>query len=152
MNFRKRFNDHITRQLEDKFHVFAALVGWENFEISVLELCSREEQGFKENYYLQEYLPLLNSSFISSTTEYQTFETLTSILKSKKPGNSRLEDSPFTRIRIWVYKFKDSTILPDGVEYANVSRAKLATGAAPQTIKKYLDTNVPEVFYITLNL
>lgn len=68
MNFLKRFNDHITRQLADKFHVFAALVGWENLEISVLELCSREEQGFKENYYLQEYLPLLNSSFIYSTT------------------------------------------------------------------------------------
>jgi hypothetical protein len=34
------------------------LVGWEHFDISILEVCSSEEQGARENYYLQKYLPI----------------------------------------------------------------------------------------------
>lgn len=131
-------------------------MGWENFDINIIEICPTKAQGLKENYYLQEYLPLLNSAFISRTTEHKIFATLTSILESKKPAGSL--EKPYTRRQIWIYKFKDSTILPEGVEYANVSKARLATGAGPQTIKKYIDTNVPlrkrdqEVFYFILNL
>lgn len=46
------------------------MVGFaEHFNICILEICSSETQGARENYYLQKYLPLLNSTFSSSLTE-----------------------------------------------------------------------------------
>lgn len=58
-----------------------------NLEVSIIEICSREEQGTRENFYLQQFLPLLNSSFTSSSTEHQIFETLNYTLKNLG-GNS----------------------------------------------------------------
>lgn len=66
-NFEYRFKTHLNRKLSDKFHVFANIVGWDNFTISIVELCETIDLGIRENYYLQKYLPLLNSTFSSAS-------------------------------------------------------------------------------------
>jgi hypothetical protein len=65
----RRFNNHLKADSGSKLHVFLNLVGWEHFNISIIEVCSPEVQGAKENFYLQKYLPLLNTTFSSSFSE-----------------------------------------------------------------------------------
>ena len=85
MKFSNRLRSHIKHRRTDKFHVFANVVGWDNFIIGIVEICGSKEQGIRENYYLQKYLPLLNSTFLSKYSETAIFQTLRSILLSKKP-------------------------------------------------------------------
>lgn len=87
-NFEYRFKTHLNRKLSDKFHVFANIVGWDNFTISIVELCETIDLGIRENYYLQKYLPLLNSTFSSNFSETAIFESLTRRLKSSKLTNT----------------------------------------------------------------
>ena len=61
-NFHKRFKDHLNTDLKDRFHKFANSTGWDNFEFSIIELCDLNNQEDRENFYLQKYLPLLNTS------------------------------------------------------------------------------------------
>ena len=72
--FQQRFKTHINHKLTDKFHLFARLVGWDNFYVNIIEVCPREGQGVKENTYLQEYLPLLNTTFSSNFSESEIFQ------------------------------------------------------------------------------
>lgn len=37
--FSVRLKSHIKHSLSNRFHVFAKLVGWENFEFSIVEVC-----------------------------------------------------------------------------------------------------------------
>jgi len=48
--FKRRFNNHLKADSGNKLHTFLNLVGWEHFNISILEVCSPEEQGVRENY------------------------------------------------------------------------------------------------------
>lgn len=64
IKFKNRFRSHIKQHKStDRFHLFATIVGWDSFNFSVIEICSSEQQGARENWYLQEYLPLLNTNF-----------------------------------------------------------------------------------------
>lgn len=94
--FSNRFRSHIKHKRTDKFHLFANMVGWDNFTIGIVEICSADKQGIRENYYLQKYLPLLNSTFISKYSEVAIFQTLSSILLSKKPleGQTSISTNP----------------------------------------------------------
>lgn len=64
------------------------MVGWEHFKVSIIEICSALEQGARENYYLQKYLPLLNTTFSSSFSESQIYETLATKLSMLKDNNT----------------------------------------------------------------
>lgn len=48
--FKRRFNNHLKAESGNKLHVFLNLVGWEHFNISIIEVCSPELQGARENY------------------------------------------------------------------------------------------------------
>ena len=65
-DFQKRFKSHLNVNLKDRFHTFAKTIGWDNFEFSVIEICNPNMQRERENYYLQKYLPLLNTIFKSN--------------------------------------------------------------------------------------
>lgn len=67
--FKRRWNNHLKAESGNKLHLFLNLVGWEHFNISIIEECTPDKLGLRENYYLQKYVPLLNSVFYSSTTE-----------------------------------------------------------------------------------
>nr|YP_009364348.1 GIY-YIG endonuclease [Ophiocordyceps sinensis]ARF03382.1 GIY-YIG endonuclease [Ophiocordyceps sinensis]QDH07237.1 GIY-YIG endonuclease [Ophiocordyceps sinensis] len=43
--------NNFERRLSDKFHVFANIVGWDNFTISIVEFSEIEYLGIRENYY-----------------------------------------------------------------------------------------------------
>jgi len=83
-DFQKRFKSHLNIKLNDRFHTFANAVGWDKFEFSIVELCNLDVQQKRENYYLQKYLPLLNTIFKSNLGETQTFESLYELLKLKQ--------------------------------------------------------------------
>ena len=51
--------------LKDKFHVFANLVGWDKFTVSIVEFCEYDQQEIREKFYLDKYLPCLNTIFQS---------------------------------------------------------------------------------------
>jgi hypothetical protein len=66
--FKRRINNHIKAETTSKFHAFLNLIGLEHFKFSIVEISSPActEQGKRENYYLQKFLPLLNTTFSSS--------------------------------------------------------------------------------------
>jgi hypothetical protein len=78
------------------------MVGWDNFLIGVVEICDVEKQGIRENHYLQKYLPLLNSTFQSKYSEYAIFQSLSSILLSKKPLEYKTNNGTNSRLNITV--------------------------------------------------
>lgn len=62
-----------------------------------------EHPGALENKYLQEYLPLLNTTFSSTYSESKLFETLSSKLKSLKPGSTSHKGDR-KGVPIWAYE------------------------------------------------
>ena len=148
--FSARFKSHIKHKTTDKFHVFANLVGWNNFTVSIIEICDRCEQGKRENFYLQKYLPLLNSTFNSNFSETSIYDTLKSVLKSKQEAftkekltDIRLNSYPTLSIEVLVYNYNEISIDQNYKKCASISEACKLTGIARQTISAYLDTNVP---------
>lgn len=149
-SFSARFKSHIKHKTSDKFHVFANLVGWNNFTVSIIEICDRSEHGIRENFYLQKYLPLLNSTFNSNFSETSVYETLRSILKSKQEALTkeklteiRLNSYPALSIEVLVYNYNGINIDKNYRNFISISEACKHTGIARQTISVYLDTNVP---------
>lgn len=151
-NFEYRLRSHLNRKLSDKFHVFANIVGWDNFTISIIEISEIKDLGIRENYYLQKYLPLLNSTFSSNFSETAIFESLTQKLKSLKsinvnspsypPGGDQ-DKSIYYGLTLWVYKLLNTHIDPTYVKYSSLNKASQKTGIARQTLTLYLNTNVP---------
>lgn len=86
--FKRRFNNHLKAESGSKLHIFLNLIGWEHFNISIVETCSLDKLGERENFYIQNYLPLLNSVFFSSMTETAINTTLKSKLDSLRESNS----------------------------------------------------------------
>nr|YP_009704216.1 GIY endonuclease [Ceratocystis fimbriata]YP_009710368.1 GIY endonuclease [Ceratocystis albifundus]QEN73779.1 GIY endonuclease [Ceratocystis fimbriata]QFX74870.1 GIY endonuclease [Ceratocystis albifundus] len=148
-SFSYRLKYHINHKLTDKFHVFGNLVGWDHFYVSVVEICNKEDSGVRENYYLQKYLPLLNSTFSSNLSDANIFESLTNKLKAKKFYNSdvslNISSNKYKGIQIWGYKLLDTKISEELKKYSSINNASSATGIgiARSTISLYLDTNVP---------
>lgn len=121
-----------------------------------MEICGVEEQGIRENYYLQKYLPLLNSTFLSKYSETAIFQTLRNILLSKKPGagssegQAAGEDITYgiskgrtLKVAVWVYKLCATHIDKSFVKYDSINKAWQGSGPSRETIQMYLDTNVP---------
>lgn len=151
-SFSDRFKSHIMHKTTDKFHVFANLVGWKNFTLSIIEICDRSEHGRRENFYLQKYLPLLNSTFSSNFSETSVYETLRSILKSKQEALTKekltetgLNSYPSTSasIKILAYNYNGTNIDKNYRNFISISEACKHTGIARKTVSVYLDTNVP---------
>jgi len=141
INFQNRFRSHIKHKLTDRFHLFATIVGWDSFDFSVIEVCSSEQQGARENWYLQEYLPLLNTNFISKYSEATIYKSLYDILESNRTDT--VLNNNRTSISIYAYKYTNSHIDKAFVQYDSVNSATKATNIARETIRMYLNTNVP---------
>ena len=81
--FHKRFKAPLNINLKDRFHVFANAMVWDKFNFSIIEICGLDMHQEKENSYLQKYLPLLNTIFISNMSETQTYGSLWAELRSR---------------------------------------------------------------------
>jgi len=138
--YSNRFRSHIKHKLTDRFHVFANIVGWDSFKFSIVEICSHEEQGMKENAYLQEYLPLLNTNFVSNYTESKVYTSLWDILELNR-SEDVLNNNGI--IPVYVYKYSNSNLDKTYVLYNSINKANEDTKVSRVTIKRYINTNVP---------
>jgi hypothetical protein len=95
----------------------------------------------EENYYLQKYLPLLNTTFSSSFSESAIYTSLTNKLAIWRS----ISDS-FTSgqsIPIYVYEIKDRYINKTYVKYNSITEASRNEIVARGTLGVFKDTNVP---------
>ena len=140
--FKRRLNNHLKAETNNKFHMFLNLVGWEHFNVSILEVCSLNNQGERENYYLQKYLPLLNSVFSSSIIESSIQITLKDKLNALRTPKSTLS-SKKKSIYIYVYDIDDKSINKSYVLFKSMSEASVVLGINIASISQYKDTYIP---------
>lgn len=139
--FKRRLNNHLQANTNSKFHLFVNLVGWEHFKISIIEICSAPAQGAKENYYLQKYLPLLNTTFSSSFSESQIYETLATKLSMLKDNNTIYVSGRSKEV--YVYEIMSNHINQKYAKYKSIIEASQLQKIAKGTISIYIDTNIP---------
>ncbi len=139
--FKRRFNNHLKADSGNKLHIFLSLIGWEHFIISIIEITSVSEQGTRENYYLQKYLPLLNTTFSSSFSETQIYETLVKKLSILK-GNGTTYVSGKS-MEVYVYEIMSDHINNEYSKYVSIIEASKRQNIGRGTISRYIDTNVP---------
>jgi group I intron endonuclease len=140
--FKRRINNHIKAETHSKFHAFLKLVGLEHFKFSIIEISSPSEQGIRENYYLQKFLPILNTTFSSSFSESAIYTSLTEKITSLK--STTLTQKSNQPIPIYTYTLcKDKGIIPTYVKYNSISEASKMERIAYGTVLLFRDTNVP---------
>jgi len=158
---KRRMNNHIKAESNSKFHVFLNLIGLDHFKFSILEICSPSplsplgmrgvhigEQGKRENYYLQKFLPILNTTFSSSYVESAIYTSLTnklislkSMYDNPKDTNTQVSNKPIT---IFVYSFdEDKGINSIYDKYDSMVEASKIEKIAYNTLLLFRDTNVP---------
>lgn len=139
--FKRRIYNHLQGNTNNKFHTFLNLIGWKHFKISVIEIKSASELGFRENYYLQKYLPLLNTTFSSSFSETQIYETLTNKLLMLK-NNSVIRENGKAK-EVYVYIILNDKIDTKYNKYKSILETSQVEKIARGTISLYIDTNIP---------
>ena len=139
--FKRRFNNHLKCDSGNKLHIFMNLVGWEHFNISVVEECALDTLGLRENYYIQEYLPLLNSAYLSSISEKSINHTLKSKLDLLKKSNSTVEFKK--NISLFVYDLEEDGIKNSAVHFNSIKEASIALDINHTSLSQYRDTSVP---------
>lgn len=106
------------------------------------------EQGKRENYYLQKFLPILNTTFSSSYVESAIYTSLTnklislkSMYDNPKDTNTQVSNKPIT---IFVYSFdEDKGINSIYDKYDSMVEASKIEKIAYNTLLLFRDTNVP---------
>lgn len=91
IKFKKRLDSHLKTKATDKFHLFANLVGWDKFQFSIIEICNIDTQKKREDFYLEKYLPILNTVFKSNFSESQIYDNLYNQLKLKQLSSQAWE-------------------------------------------------------------
>ena len=146
INFKKRLSIHLKTSVKDKFHLFANLVGWDKFNFTIVEVCDLNAQQERENFYLQKYLPLLNTVFKSNFSDSQIYETLYSKLKAKQQNLDY--KNKHIGIFIYVYTYNNDQINNNYIKYDSINTLSKEINVARDTIKRYLNTNVPYKNYL----
>lgn len=138
-NFHKRFKDHLSSNLKDRFHKFSNSIGWDKFEFSIIEICDLSIQQDREAFYLQKYLPLLNTIFKRNFSEIQSYDSLYEILRLR-PSNL---DSENKDLHLYVYEYCNNQISTNYLIFSFISASSKEYGIARETISVYLNTYVP---------
>ena len=131
----------MSSNLKDRFHKFANSIGWDQFEFSIIEICDLSIQQERENYYLQKYLPLLNTIFKSNFSEIQSYDSLYEILKLKRLKFD--SDNKYKGINLYIYEYCDNQISINYQLFSSISASSKKLGLARETISIYLNTYVP---------
>ena len=103
-------------------------------------MCSPELLGARENYYLQKYLPLLNTTFSSSFSESVIYKNLNSKLAILRNTEGNISGQA---IPAYVYEINDKGISKTFVKYNSITEASYKEKRARGILGIYLDTNVP---------
>lgn len=126
----------------------------ENFTISILEFTEESELDRRENFYLDKYIPALNTIFRSSgsvvgpkeISEQILYKNMYKIFLSQKQNIK--EDITGAGLGIWVYKYLDSHIEKAFEKYPSMLSTSFfktckSTGRDRGMIRKFLNTNIP---------
>ena len=147
---KRRINNHIKAESNNKFHVFLSLIGIEHFKFSIIEICERNivEQGKRENFYLQKFLPILNTTFSSSYSETAIYANLKDKLTNLKSMNFNLNNVDVQLsnkpIAVFVYSFnEDNGISPTFNKYNSMAETCKIEKIAYNTLLLFRDTNMP---------
>lgn len=147
-DFQKRFKAHLNTNLKDRFHVFINAVCWDKFEFSVIEICSLDMHRERENYYLQKYLPLLNTIFKSNLSDTQTFDSVYEILKVRQLESSF--DNKSKGIFIYLYEYINGQLSTKYITFNSINQLSKYLNISRETISIYLNTYVPYKGYLFL--
>jgi len=139
--FKRRIYNHLQANSNNKFHLFILLIGWEHFQFSIVEVKPATELGARENYYLQKYLPLLNTTFSSSFSETQIYETLTNKLSNLKKNSVSHVNGKSKEV--YVYNLLKDHINSNYSIYKSIMVTSQGQKIARGTISLYMDTNIP---------
>ena len=112
------------------------MVEWDKFNFSIVEVCDLNAQQERENFYLQKYLPLLNTVFKSNFSDSQIYETLYSKLKAKQQNLDY--KNKHIGIFIYVYTYNNDQINNNYTKYDSINTlSKEINVARDKKISKY---------------
>jgi len=139
-DFQYRLKMHLNLHLKDRFHVFANRVGWDKFEFLIVEVCDIKMQVEKENFYLQKYLPLLNTNFFNKT---RIIQGQTSLYKSLEVRQFNLWNvRSYKSICIYLYKYLNGELNMLYEPFNSIAGLSKHQGIAIKTISVYLNTYI----------
>lgn len=97
-------------------------------------------QQERENYYLQKYLPLLNTIFKSNLSDTQTYDSLYEILKLRQ-----LEPDYENKYKIYIYLYGylNGKLDTSYKTFNSINEVSKYLGVARETLSIYLNTYVP---------
>lgn len=107
----------MSSNLKDRFHKFANSICWDQFEFSIIEICDLSIQQDREDFYLQKYLPLLNTIFKSNFSEIQSYDSLYEILRLKQLKF----DSDNKDLHLYVYEYCNNQISTNNLIFSSIS-------------------------------
>ena len=140
-NFINRYKAHLNINLQDKFHVFANAVGWDKFHFSIVQICNLDVQKERENYYLQKYLPLLNTIYKSDLDSIQNYDSLYEILKLKQLEWN--QGNKYLGIPIYLYTYIEGSLKDNYIKFESINKLSQYLNISRETISIYLNTYVP---------
>ena len=95
----------------------------------------------RESYYLQKYLPLLNTIFISNLNDTQTFDSIYEILKLKKWEWNK--DNKYLGIHIYLYAYIEGSLKDNYIKFESINKLSQYLNISREIINIYLNTYVP---------
>ena len=122
-DLRLRFNEHkkpihVSKKF-DKFHVLAEKLGWDMFTLSVVEFCSKEDLMLRENFYITQYLPILNTQMKASSCLGQGLGC-----------------------QVWAYSYSNKTLtLVDNAPFTSITSAASHFNISTKRLTNHLGTN-----------
>ena len=138
--FKKRFFEHWKAESTSKFHLFIRLIGIEHFSFHILELSPVAKLGERETYYLQKYIPILNSVFSSSITEGVIKQTLLLKLKDLRVTNKTYYSRDTF---VYVYEWTEKGINQQATIYNSSNKASRSLAYPISGISRYKNTSIP---------
>jgi len=139
-DFHRRFKDYLNSNLKDRFHRFANSIGRDQFEFSIIEICDLSMQQDREDYYLQKYLPLLDTIFKSNISDIQSYDSLYEILKLRQ--SKYYSDHKYTGITVYTHISCNNQISPNYKKFSSINASSQELVIARETISVYLHTYV----------
>jgi hypothetical protein len=121
----------LNTDLKDRFHKFANSTGWDNFEFSIIELCDLNNQEDRENFYLQKYLPLLNTVFKSNFGQIQSYYSLYELLRLRKLKLNL--DEKYKGINLYLYEYIDGQVSDNYQTFSSINELSTMLGIARET-------------------
>ena len=138
--FKKRLYGHWKAESHSKFHLFVQLMGIENFNVHILEVCPVSKLGERETYYIQKYIPILNSVFSSPRTEHVIKQTL--FLKLKDLRATNRVKNPTTTL-VYVYEWTEKGISQQATMYNSSIEASWSLDFPISGVGRYKNTSIP---------